>query len=140
MAKPSAAQIGVVLGLVGTVVGMWPAISKALTELPGLVKTLTGGQLFGVGSFFVSLLSGFCIWWWLWFNKGVCRWRPHICSDLWSVAFGWLSYVMQQVIAGGTPRQMAYAVLIMGPLAGLLAFLAGRIAWSCTATPKEPAP
>jgi hypothetical protein len=140
MDKPKFATMGIVLGLVGTFLGMWPALSKMLGELPGLVQTLTGGQLFGIGSFFIAWLFGFCIWWALWHYEAVCRGRPHLCSDVWSVVVGWLAYMVQQVLAAGTPKQMAYAFLIMGPLAGLLAFLASRVVWAVWAPPKEPKP
>lgn len=135
MDKTKVTAITAACGVLAVIFGLWEKAKPILAELPGIIAGWTNAQLFGFGSFIVSVGIGFGVWWLLWVNKQICPVRPHSCSDLWSVAAGWGIYVAQQVIAGGTARQMAYAV-IMGMFSGLMAFLFSRIAWHFLAPPK----
>lgn len=135
MDKTKLATITAVCGVLAAAFGLWDKLKPILAELPGIIDGWTRAQLFGFGSFLLSVGIGIGIWWFLWARKEICRGRPHSCSDLWSVFAGWAIYVAQQALAGGTSRQMAYAV-IMGLFAGLVAFLLSRIAWHFIAPPK----
>lgn len=121
---------------VAAILGLWPALSKVLAELPGIVKGLMAGQLFGPWSFFLSWLLGVVTWWVLWALEAVCRGRPHLCSDVWSIGVGWGIYAIQQALNDPAPVEMARALIIGGPLAGGLALIACRIAWAVWAPPK----
>lgn len=137
------ATITAACATLAAIFGLWDKLKPILAELPGIIDGWTRAQLFGFGSFLLSIGIGIGVWWALWLHKEVCRWRPHSCSDLWSLVAGWGIYVAQQALEGGTPRQMAYAV-IMGFFAGLVAFLVARMAWHFLAPvkldPKEAQP
>lgn len=129
------ATITAACGVLAAIFGLWSQLKPILSELPSIIDALTKSQLFGFGSFLLALFFGMAVWWTLFLYEHVCRWRPHSCSDLWSVVAGWAVYIAQQMIEGYTSRQMAWAVL-MGLFAGLLAFLLSRLIWHFWAPPK----
>lgn len=135
MDKTKLATITAACGVLAAILGLWDNVKPILAELPGIVEGLTRAQLFGFGSFVLSVLFGIGIWWALWIRKEICPGRPHSCSDLWSVVVGWGVYIAQQWIEGATDKQWAWAVLL-GAFAGLVAFLLSRLAWHFLAPPK----
>ena len=128
------ATITAACGVLAAVLGLWEKLKPILAELPGIIEALTRAQLFGFGSFLLSVFFGIGIWWALWIRKEICPGRPHSCSDLWSVVVGWVVYILQQWIEGATDKQWAWAFLL-GAFAGLLAFLLSRLAWHFLAPP-----
>lgn len=135
MDKTKLATITAACGVLAAIFGLWSQLKPILAELPGIIETLTRAQLFGFWSFMLALAFGMAVWWALFLYEHVCRWRPHSCSDLWSVVAGWAVYIAQQWIEGATNKQWAWAFL-MGLFAGLLAFLFSRIIWHFSAPPK----